>query len=100
MESTLSLQMNGRSMAAESSAVDMTGQQVPLSFLGAGERAVVVKVRGKEDLQRHLENMGFVAGAQVLLVSSAAGNVIVEVKGTQIALSQQVAAKIVTSVRG
>ena len=39
-------------------------QQMPLSFLKEGESARVVKVRGKGDLQHHLENLGFVEGAE------------------------------------
>lgn len=91
------LRSKGRAMDMVSQAQGASCQQVPLSFLRSGEQAYVVKVRGGEELQRHLESMGFVAGAQVKAVSQAAGNMIVEVKGTQVALSQQVALKIVTS---
>ena len=44
----------------------------------------------------HLENLGFVAGAEVKVVSEQAGNFIVEVKGAQVALNKQVAQRIIT----
>lgn len=53
----------------------------------------ILKVRGRNDLHHHLENLGFVEGAQVT-VSRAAGDLIVEVKGIQVALNRQVAAHI------
>ena len=70
-------------------------QQMPLSFLKGGETGTIAKVRG--ELHHHLETLGFVEGAQVKVVSEAAGDLIVEVKGTQVALNRQVAARIITS---
>lgn len=70
--------------------------QLPLSFLGRGQTAVVLKVRGTGDMHHHLENLGFVEGAQVRVVNESAGNLIVEVKGAQIALDRRAAAKIIT----
>ena len=55
-------------------------------FLGSGETATIAKVRGKGDLHHHLENLGFVEGARVTVTAEAAGDLIVEVKGTQVAL--------------
>lgn len=54
-------------------------------------------MRGRGDLHHHLENLGFVEGAQVTVVSEAAGDLIVEVKGIQVALNRQVAAHIITN---
>lgn len=72
------------------------GAQLPLALVTPGTAVSVLKVRGKGDLHHHLENLGFVEGARVTVVSENAGNVIVEVKGTQVALDKQVALKIVT----
>ena len=58
--------------AARASSVSV--QQMPLSFLKEGESAHVVKVRGRGDLQHHLENLGFVEGAEVKVVSGVAGD--------------------------
>lgn len=70
---------------------------VPLAFLKYGEVATIVKVRGKGDLQHHLENLGFVEGALVKVVSESAGDLIVDIKGTQVALNRQVAQRILTA---
>ncbi|WP_255467265.1 FeoA family protein [Raoultibacter phocaeensis] len=89
-------------MAAQStiSAVHETPSvgraQMPLSFLGRGRSATVAKVRGRGDLHHHLENLGFVEGAAVTVVSEMAGNLIVEIKGSQVALNKQVATRIIT----
>ena len=97
MENAAAMKAEGRAMGADPQMANATCHQVPLSFLRSGEEAQVVKVRGKEELQRHLETLGFVPGAQIKAVSQASGNMIVEVKGAQVALSQQVAMKVITS---
>lgn len=83
------------SQAASASGVSV--QQMPLSFLREGESAKVVKMRGKADLQHHLENLGFVEGADIKVVSGIAGDLIVEVKGAQVAIGRDAANHIVTS---
>lgn len=72
------------------------GAQLPLALVSPGQPVRVLKVRGKGDLHHHLENLGFVEGAAVTVVSENGGNIIVEVKGTQVALDKQVALKIIT----
>lgn len=79
------------------SAASVRAQQMPLSFLRSGERARVAKVRGRGELHHHLENLGFVEGAMVSVVSEQGGNLIVEVKGSQVALDRQTASKVVTA---
>ena len=66
----------------------------PLPLLQSGENAVIVKVGGRGELHRHLETLGYVEGADVTVVSEAAGDLIVEVKGTQVALDRSVASRI------
>ncbi|MDR0513895.1 MAG: ferrous iron transport protein A, partial [Coriobacteriaceae bacterium] len=66
------------------------------SFLKRGQDAIVAKVRGKGELHHHLENLGFVEGAPVSVVCESGGNLIVQVKGSQIALNKQVATRIIT----
>ena len=82
---------------AQASAGSVSVQQMPLSFLKEGEAARVVKVRGKGDLQHHLENLGFVEGAEGKVVSGVAGDLIVSVKGAQVAIGRQAAAHIITA---
>lgn len=71
-------------------------KQMPLTFLKAGESAKVLKVRGSGDMHHHLENLGFVACAPLRVVSEQGGNMIIEIKGTQIALDRTAASKVVT----
>ena len=71
--------------------------QVPLSFLEDGKAGVVLKVRGRDDQHHHLENLGFVEGATVKVVSQINGDLIVEIKGAQVALSKAIAMKIIVA---
>lgn len=71
--------------------------QMPLSFAKMGDTVRVLKVRGKGELQHHLNTLGFVEGADVSIVCENGGNLIVEVKGAQIALSKDSALKVITS---
>lgn len=71
-------------------------QQMPLTFLRGGEAATVLKVRGKGEVHHHLENLGFVQGAPIKVVTEQAGNLIVEVKGAQVALDRSAASRIIT----
>ena len=80
-----------------SSQPQVEGSQLPLSFAKEGDALRVVKVRGRGDLHHHLENLGFVEGATVRVVSQHAGNMIVEIKGPQVALDKQVALKVITA---
>lgn len=91
--------VNGRAVV-RTDAGAMPGascHQMPLSFLKNGETATIAKVRGKGDLHHHLENLGFVEGARVTVMTEASGDLIVEVKGTQVALNKQIASRIITN---
>lgn len=70
-------------------------QPMPLTFLRSGDAAQVARVRGKGEVHHHLENLGFVEGAKVSVVSEQAGNFIVQIKGAQVALDKSVASKII-----
>ncbi|WP_241156015.1 MULTISPECIES: FeoA family protein [unclassified Adlercreutzia] len=74
-----------------------SAHQMPLTFMHAGETAHVIKVRGKDEIHHHLENLGFVAGAPVRVVTEQAGNLIVEIKGCQVALDKSAASKIIAA---
>lgn len=73
-----------------------TMHQMPLTFLKSGEQARVLKVRGKGDVHHHLENLGFVSGAPLKVVTVHGGNIIVEIKGAQVALDKSAASRIIT----
>lgn len=74
----------------------VTGQILPLSMAKQGEQTVVRGVRGKDDVRRLLESLGFVEGAEVMVISELAGNVIVTVKGTRVAVSKAMASRVLT----
>ena len=67
---------------------------MPLTMLNPGEENTIKKVGGKEKTKRFLENLGFVAGVTVTVVSVIDGNVIVNVKDTRIAIGKDMANKI------
>ncbi|MCI9361604.1 MAG: ferrous iron transport protein A [Hungatella sp.] len=70
---------------------------MPLSMVNAGEPSVVRKVGGKEETRRFLENLGFVNGAQVTIVSATNGNMIINVKDSRVAIGKDMANKIMVN---
>ena len=67
---------------------------MPLTFAGTGESYVIQRIGGKSEVRKHLENLGFVAGAEVSVVNTMGGNLIVKVKEARVAISQEMAQKI------
>lgn len=67
---------------------------MPLSMAKTGEANVIKRVGGKEDTRRFLENLGFVAGGTVTVVSETGGNMIVNVKDSRVAIGRNMANKI------
>ena len=67
---------------------------MPLTMAKAGEANVIKKVGGKEETRRFLENLGFVPGGNVTIISMLGGNVIVNVKEARVAISEEMARKI------
>ena len=68
---------------------------MPLSMVADGEGFLIKKISGKEEVRRFLENLGFVAGAQVSIISRINGNVIVQIKDSRVAISKEMAQKII-----
>ena len=67
---------------------------MPLSMVRAGEPNVIKKVGGRSETKKFLENLGFVVGGNVTVVTTLAGNVIVNVKESRVAISEEMARKI------
>ncbi len=67
---------------------------MPLSFADLNAVNIIKKVGGSKEQQHHLENLGFVQGAEVIVVSKTNGNVIVNIKDVRVALSDELARKI------
>ncbi len=67
---------------------------MPLSLANIGEENLILKVGGSPEVRKHLEDIGFVAGGTATLISSLGGNVIVKVKESRVAISEEMARKI------
>lgn len=67
---------------------------MPLTMVNAGEPSVIRKVGGREETRRFLENLGFVTGGVVTVVSEIGGNMIVNVKDSRVAIGKDMANKI------
>ena len=67
---------------------------MPLSLAPTGEEKVIKRIGGGPQVKRHLENLGFVAGGSVTVVNELSGNVIVNVKEARVAISKEMALKI------
>ena len=68
---------------------------MPLNVVSSEESFLIKKINGKEEVRRFLENLGFVAGAQVSVVSEISGNIIVQIKDSRVAISREMAQKII-----
>lgn len=68
---------------------------MPLSMVKAGEANTIKKVGGKEETRRFLENLGFVTGGVVTVVSEIDGNMIVNVKDSRVAIGKDMANRII-----
>ena len=67
---------------------------MPLTLAEVGEENIIRKIGGKQAIKSHLENLGFVVGGAVTIVNTIGGNVIVNVKESRIAISKEMAQKI------
>jgi ferrous iron transport protein A len=67
---------------------------MPLSMIETGQEHTIVKVGGKDDVRLFLEKLGFVSGANVMVVSKVAGNLIVNIKDSRVAIGKDMANKI------
>ena len=70
---------------------------MPLSFARSGDDVTVARVRGNDAIKRHLENLGFVEGSRVHVVSASGSNIIVMVKGARFGPDAKVAAHVMTA---
>ena len=70
---------------------------LPLTFASEGDRVIVRKVSGAAETKKHLEDLGFVSGAEIRVISSHSGNLIIKVKDTSLALVKEMASRILVS---
>ena len=67
---------------------------MPLIYAKPGEQNKIIRVGGNEKVKKFLESLGFVPGSEVILVSKNHGNVITKIKESRIAISKEMASKI------
>ena len=67
---------------------------MPLTLANVGEDNIIKKVGGRPEVKKHLENLGFVVGGTVTVINALGGNVIVNIKEARVAISREMAQKI------
>ena len=67
---------------------------MPLALADKGSENVIRHVGGSPEVRKHLEDLGFVAGGCATVVSALGGNLIVKVKESRVAISEEMARKI------
>ena len=67
---------------------------MPLTLAAVGEENIIKRIWGKQEVKAHLENLGFVVGGAVTIINTIGGNVSVNVKESRIAISKEMAQRI------
>lgn len=67
---------------------------MPLTLANVGESNIIRKIGGTPEVKKHLENLGFVVGGSISIVNEIGGNLIVNVKEARVAVSREMAQKI------
>ena len=67
---------------------------MPLALANIGEEYMIRRVSGNPEVKKHLEDLGFTAGGSITVVSALGGNIIVKVKESRVAISEEMARKI------
>ena len=67
---------------------------MPLTMAKPGEEATILKITGKDEVRQHLAELGFELGGAVTVISEMAGNLIVQVKASRVALDRSMANRI------
>ncbi|MEG0494474.1 MAG: FeoA family protein [Clostridia bacterium] len=67
---------------------------IPLGMAAIGAVNIIQKTIGRDDVRRHLAELGFVAGEEVRVVNALGGNLILSIKNSRIALDQTMAMRI------
>ena len=68
---------------------------MPLSLGEVGKKYLIKKITGNDTVRAHLRNMGIVENSYIQIVQSIAGNMILEVKGSRIALDASLVRRII-----
>ena len=67
---------------------------MPLIYAETGQTQIIRKIGGSPEVKKHLENLGFVVGGNVTVITAMNGNVIVKVKESRVAIDEEMARRI------
>ncbi len=67
---------------------------MPLTMVNIGDESIIKRVGGKEETRKFLEKLGFISGSSITVLSSMGGNIIVNIKESRVAISKEMANKI------
>ena len=67
---------------------------MPITLAGVGEEHTIQRISGRPEVKKHLEDMGFIAGHSVTVINTVNGNLILKVKESRVAISLEMAQKI------
>lgn len=67
---------------------------MPLNLANVNEVQIIKKITGNPEVKKHLENLGFTVGTQISVVNTLGGNLILKVKESRVAISDELARKI------
>lgn len=70
---------------------------MPLSMSQSGVPLCIERINGKDETKSFLENLGFLVGGQIMIISQISGNMIINVKGSRVAISKSMANRIMVS---
>lgn len=68
---------------------------MPLTLANIGEENMIKRIGGSPEVKQHLKNLGFVAGGNVTVITTMAGNIIVNVKEARVAINKEMASRII-----
>ncbi|MGI5976307.1 MAG: FeoA family protein [Candidatus Limivicinus sp.] len=68
---------------------------MPVTMAQIGEKLVIRKITGRDDVRQHLAELGFVVGTSIMVVSSISGNLIIQVRDSRVALDKEMANRII-----
>ncbi len=67
---------------------------MPLNYAEPGTPQIIRRIGGSPEVKKHLENLGFNVGGEVSIINALSGNLIVKVKESRVAVSEELARKI------
>lgn len=67
---------------------------VPLNLAEVGQPQIIKRIGGNPEVKQHLEDLGFNIGSEIIIISTLGGNLIVKVKESRVAVSSELARKI------